>query len=131
MVVRKDPPFIHRVPVPNAAAASLAAFDEIGDDELLPATDALDVLAGMGIKEPPAERLQILRDYELVRVPMCVGAPAASPHVTRNPARGFLTIPRHVVVAVCDAAGMRWGACDFGAAESGDMMHFDLGRRTT
>ncbi len=131
VMFRKDLPFIHRVPVLNAADASLGAFDVIDDDELLPATDALDALAGMGIKEPPAERLQILRDYELVRAPMCVGAPAASPHVTRNPARGFLTIPRHVVVALCDAARMRWGACDFGAAESGDMMHFDLGRRPT
>jgi hypothetical protein len=39
----------------------------------------------------------MLRDYELVRVPMQRGEPSASPKGTRNPARGFLHMRREFV----------------------------------
>jgi len=94
----------------TADAATLRA--EMGSD-LLPGADLTT-----------ADALQRLRDYESVRVPTVVGAPVAFPRVTRNPARGFLTIPQEVAVALSDVAGMRWGACDFGS-ESADVMHFD------
>jgi hypothetical protein len=69
---------------------------------------------------------RILRDYELVRVPMVIGTPSYSPATTRNPARGFLDIRPEIVIALC-AVGMRWGACDFdGGPSNGDMQHFDL-----
>lgn len=73
--------------------------------------------------------IQILRDYEAVRIPTVVGSPSKSPAVTRNPARGFMTHPKHVAVAMCKTGNMRWGACDFGYAESGDIMHYDLSGR--
>ncbi len=104
---------IRRRPVPHADVAAPAAFAALAG-ELLVAVDRVPV--------------QVLRDYEAVRVPMVRGAPSVLPSVTRNPARGFLTIPRHVAVALCDVGTMRWGACDFGAAESGDIMHFDAPR---
>jgi hypothetical protein len=46
----------------------------------------------------------------------------------RDPARGFLNLHRDLVVALRDAAGLAWGAVDFGATESGDVMHFDCRR---
>ena len=73
--------------------------------------------------------LQVLRDYEAVRIPTVVGGPSKSPAITRNPAHGFLTHPRHVSVAMCKVGNMRWGACDFGPLESGDIMHYDLSGR--
>ena len=42
----------------------------------------------------------------------------------RDPCKGFLNLSRDLVVALRDAAGLAWGAVDFGA-ESGDVMHFD------
>lgn len=42
---------------------------------------------------------------------------------------GFLELPLDLVAALRDHAGLAWGAIDFGARESGDVMHFDL-RRT-
>jgi N-acetylmuramoyl-L-alanine amidase len=43
----------------------------------------------------------------------------------RAPENGFLTIRKEIVTAL-SAAGLRWGAIDFGGA-SGDVMHFDDG----
>lgn len=87
-------------------------------------TQELDVGAtparpGVTIPERVAE------DYDAIRLPLVVGAPSLHPRTTRNPARGLMDLPRHVVVAMCDVGGCRWGAVDFGAAESGDVMHFD------
>lgn len=42
----------------------------------------------------------------------------------RDPRLGFLALPRDLVIALRDGAGLAWGAIDFGS-ESGDMMHFD------
>ena len=75
---------------------------------------------------PAQQYYRILRDYELVRIPMVFGSPSVSPNPTRNPVRGFLTLRREIVIAMCDVARLRWGACDLGG-ESGDMMHFDQG----
>jgi hypothetical protein len=47
--------------------------------------------------------------------------PAGQPQ--RDPASGFLTIPREVVLGLGQAVP-RWGAIDFGI-QSGDVMHFD------
>lgn len=46
----------------------------------------------------------------------------------RDPTRGFLNLHRDLVIALRDAAGLAWGAVDFGASESGDVMHFDCRR---
>jgi hypothetical protein len=70
---------------------------------------------------------RILRDYEHVRIPMVMGKPVARPGQTRNPTRGFMNMRREFVVAMMDTGGLRWGAVDLGAGESGDVHHFDLG----
>jgi hypothetical protein len=72
---------------------------------------------------------QVVADYVALRTPLVIGAPSLAPRVARNPARGLMSLRRPVVVALCDVGGMRWGACDFGRLESGDIMHFDLARR--
>lgn len=72
---------------------------------------------------------QMVADYWALRVPLVVGAPKAVPRTTRNPAKGLMDLPKDVVVALCDVGGFRWGACDFGPASSGDLMHFDLAER--
>jgi len=76
---------------------------------------------------PPPQ--QVAADYVALRTPLVVGAPSLAPKIARNPARGLMSLRRPVVVALCDVGGLRWGACDFGKAESGDIMHFDLARR--
>ena len=75
---------------------------------------------------PPS---QIAADYVALRTPLVIGAPSLAPRIARNPARGLMSLRRPVVVALCDVGGLRWGACDFGRLESGDIMHFDLARR--
>ncbi len=88
------------------------------------AADALD--AGEADVIPGAVvPAQVRADYDALRVPLVVGQPLPHPRVTRNPARGLMDLPRHTVVALCDAGGLRAGLCDFGPAESGDIMHFD------
>jgi len=92
------------------------------------AADALDVGeadAIPGVAVPP----QVAADYQALRVPLVVGAPSMRPRTTRNPARCLMDLPRAVVVALCDVGGCRWGGVDFGTAESGDLMHFDLAAR--
>ena len=76
---------------------------------------------------PRETYLRMLRDYEHVRIPMQRGDPSASPANTRNPTRGFLDLKREVVEALVDVGHLRWGDADFGAHQSGDMHHFDLG----
>jgi hypothetical protein len=53
---------------------------------------------------------------------------------SRDPTFGIMTLRRHVAQGLVDARSngmkLRWGASHFGAAESGDIMHFDLGRFT-
>lgn len=90
--------------------------------------DALDVGeadAIPGVTVPP----QVAADYQALRVPLVVGQPLPHPRVTRNPARGLMDLPRPVVVAMCDVGGLRAGLCDFGPAESADVMHFDTASR--
>jgi hypothetical protein len=71
---------------------------------------------------------QILRDYELVRIPMVFGDPSLDPPTsTRNPALGFLHLRAEIVIELCDGQKLNWGACDFGPTASGDVMHFDMG----
>jgi hypothetical protein len=66
----------------------------------------------------------MLRDYELMRLPLVFGDPTLNPQVTRNPVYGFMDLPLAVVDAMV-RSGLRWGACDLGDKESGDMMHFE------
>jgi len=106
---------IKRRPVANAAGAE--AFAALAP-ELLP---------GVALADVP---LQVLRDYEAFRIPTVVGAPELRPAETRNPVRGLMNLKREVVVALCDVGGLRWGMSDFGAAESGDGMHFDTHSRS-
>jgi hypothetical protein len=74
-------------------------------------------------------------DYEKLRLGMVYGKlKTATPghmnsgviweQATRDPCWGFLTIRKEIAVGL-RAAGCRWGAMDFGAAQNGDMMHFD------
>lgn len=116
---------VHRPPVAHVETAPLATIEAEAGDELVPEDAAHTALAMHGSLDPEGDRVRILRDHEIVRVPTVIGTPSLVPRVTRNLARGFLSIPREVAVALCDVAGMRWGAVDFGAAESGDVMHWD------
>ncbi len=75
---------------------------------------------------PREQYFRILRDYEIVRKPMQRGNPAERPKDTRNPAKGFLHLPEHFVVAMMDVGKLRWGACEFSAKSNGDIHHFDL-----
>ena len=79
-----------------------------------------------GVDAFRAWHAQILRDYELLRLPLVFGDPTPSPRMTRNPVNGFMDLRRELVVAMCDSAiaDLIWGACDLGINESGDMMHF-------
>jgi hypothetical protein len=106
--------------VSEAVRAYLAPYYETTD-----AIDqgAADARPGVAI---PA---QVAADYEALRVPLVVGGPSLHPATMRNPARCLMDIPRAVAVALCDVGGLRWGACDFGPAESGDLMHFDTASR--
>lgn len=76
---------------------------------------------------PEQQYWQILRDYEVVRAPMLQGNASLPVTRTRNPANGFLDLPRHLVLSMVTTGRMWWGASDFGAGASGDMMHFDFG----
>lgn len=80
-----------------------------------------------GWLQPEQQYWQILRDYELVRIPMLHGNPSQPVERTRNPARGIVDLRREVVIELVRTGRMRWGASDFGARQSGDVMHFDLG----
>lgn len=70
--------------------------------------------------------VQILRDYESVRIPMQHGAVSTAPGRTRNPAAGFLHFTRVFTEVMAGTGRLRWGGTAMGM-ESGDMMHFDLG----
>jgi hypothetical protein len=139
IVVRRPPaPMIPIEPAPidDLLDAMLARIPET---ERKPRNDALrsieevveDAVAlGNHDRQLPKEvYFQILQDYECVRIPMASGLPQRRPPLTRNPAREFMDLRAEVVVALCDVGRLQWGACDFGPAQSGDMMHFDLGRR--
>jgi len=110
---RHDGKLVSRVPVPDLSTATTEDFQPL-------------MVSGELLMAPHDVPIQVLIDYEAVRIPMVVGSPSSAPRVTRNPARGFMTIPRHVAIALCDVAHMRWGMCDFGPESSGDGMHFDL-----
>lgn len=140
LALRPDLATISRRPVPHAERAAPDVLEaRIPMRERLHPADGM--LNLMGIMDDPAWRAlhpnetrsylevyyQILRDYELVRVPLLHGRPTPSPSATRNPARGFLHMPEHFVRAMVDVGGLRWGACMFGSAESGDVHHFDMG----
>jgi len=132
---------VNRPPVPNSESASLdVLLKAIPDTERLPESEARDnidqeinnsefqiIHPNWPYPDVDSQYLRMLRDYELVRVPMVFGQPSARPGSTRNPANGFLDLRRELVVSLVDIGHLRWGACDFGAAESGDMQHFDLG----
>jgi hypothetical protein len=75
--------------------------------------------------------IQILRDYETVRIPLQRGNPSATPGNTRNPANGFLQLPEHFVRSMVEVGNLRWGACMFGASASGDVHHFDTAAWTS
>lgn len=72
--------------------------------------------------------IEVLRDYEAIRIPLVIGNPERRPGETRNPANGLIDLKQHVVEALCDDAGLRWGQM-FGKRESGDYMHFDSSNR--
>jgi hypothetical protein len=129
---------ISRAPIPDVENADTATLDQIPSTELRAPDEALTLITDLtssdfwleshpdGAPDPWDLYYRILRDYELVRIPMVIGNPSFSPALTRNPARGFLDIRPEIVVALCDV-GMRWGASDFDSGRSnGDIQHFDL-----
>ena len=75
---------------------------------------------------PEQVYFQVLRDYEMVRVPMVSGAPQSLPGTTRNPVHGFIHHRKALVEAMVEVGKLRWGACDFGIGVDGDTHHFDL-----
>jgi hypothetical protein len=48
-----------------------------------------------------------------------------TPKSFRNPIKGFLNIPKHVVMAMVIEGGLSWGGTMW-RLDSGDMMHFDI-----
>jgi len=76
-------------------------------------------------------RDQIVADHEAVRKTMLFGTWTISggkiidSTTTRDPCNGMLSLRREIPIGIRDA-GAFWGASDFGNAESGDIMHFDL-----
>jgi len=121
---------VSRVAIENANDVSdEELLATIPEGERLPLDAALAQLEGRSANSR-AQYLRMLRDYEHARIPMVLGAPSATPALTRNPARGFLNLRCEIVTALCDQ-GLRWGACDFsvradGSSHNGAMMHFDL-----
>ncbi|HTJ25994.1 MAG TPA: hypothetical protein VMA36_07505 [Candidatus Limnocylindria bacterium] len=142
-VVDPQPKDVSRVALENADdIPDDALLATIPEPERLPLDPALERLAGVlgspefqashprWERDPRAQYLRMLRDYEHARIPLVIGPPSAAPLRTRNPARGFLQLRREIVTALCDQ-GLRWGACDFGidadgSSQNGAMMHFDL-----
>jgi hypothetical protein len=131
---------VNRAPIPNVEAATeavlLAQIPLTERKDQATAVAALDDFMNgpraSGLIEfnpwypltPAQQYIRMLRDYELVRVPMQFGAVSTSPGATRNPANGFLDIRREVAVALVDQ-GLAWLAGDIGL-HSGDIMHFDI-----
>jgi hypothetical protein len=132
-------PALTRAPQANVAAADLSTL--LGN---IPTTERLDeATARSNISNAIASATpfsnthpnwtddvdfwlqQILRDYEVVRIPMVIGSPSLTPATTRSPVNGFLDLRREIVVSLCDVGNLRWGASDFGNNESGDVQHFD------
>ena len=131
---------VNRAPIPNVETATeavlLAQISLSERKDQATAVAALDSFMNgpraSGLIEfnpwyaltPAQQYIRMLRDYELVRVPMQFGAVSTSPGATRNPANGFLAIRREVAVALVDQ-GLAWLAGDIGL-HSGDIMHFDI-----
>jgi hypothetical protein len=140
------PAHVTHAPVANAARASLATLlAGIPAAARLPdATVRANIAAALAdplfVPNHPGWSTnvdfwytQILRDYEVVRIPMQFGAVSLAPASTRNPANGFLDLRSEVILALASdpplPGVMRWGICDFGSAASGDVQHFDLAGR--
>ena len=135
---------VRRAPVPNAQTASEAdLLRRIPETERLPEAEGIaniDALMRdpfwhiLHTNETRTAReiyIQILRDYETVRIPLERGNPSTSPGDTRNPANGFLQLPEHFVRSMVEVGRLRWGACMFGANASGDVHHFDTAAWTS
>lgn len=91
--------------------------------------EAFAGMVGRELKVPLDQvPLQVLRDFEAIRIPMVFGVPERLPGKTRNPALvGLMDLRKPVVVALVREGGMRWGMDGFGS-ESSDAMHFDSAR---
>ena len=140
------PPRVTHAPVPNASRATQSTL-LAG----IPAAVRLpDLTARANISAALADPLfgpnhpgwstdvdfwltQIMRDFEVVRIPMQFGAVSTAPASTRNLANGFLDLRQELILTLASdpplPGVMRWGVCDFGPDESGDVMHFDLAPR--
>ncbi len=84
---------------------------------------------------------QIQADYRAVRLVMVTGSLVDTKgsgfngsglvlNASRDPCRGFLSIRKEIVVCLRNHLA-RWGAMDFGAQASGDIMHFDRGHNAS
>jgi hypothetical protein len=125
-------------------ADAMAAYFSVLDD---PESEAdkkrakLPTRRRLTTKEFPKDKLekldkaQVQADYDLLLTKKGAGAVKGDPVFTgggpgsyRDPRRGFMSIRKEIVEGM-QAAGLRWGGSDFGAAECGDIMHFDDGNR--
>ena len=77
-----------------------------------------------------ALRNKIIIDHDAIRKTMINGTWTVKNgqivfDSSRDPTFGFLSLREEIVVGI-RAQNLRWGAVDFGPAENGDVMHFDL-----
>ena len=143
-IPHNKPAMVNRAPIPDVHDASKVSdadlLDKIKEGERLPMATGVQLIKeeierdsfkqthpGGWPMTPEATYYQVLRDYEMVRIPMVSGQPSASPATTRNPVHGFIHHRKQLVEALVDVGKLRWGACDLGAGSSGDTHHFDLG----
>lgn len=129
---------VHRAPIANAqTVGEEVLLRRIPETERYSEAEAIvriqawmadpfwRIVHGNETRTPREIFIQILRDYETVRVPLQRNRPSTSPADTRNPANGFLQLPLHFVRSMVEVGRLRWGACMFGSSASGDVHHFD------
>ena len=78
-------------------------------------------------KDAPRVLARMGSDLQAIAKIMVRGNPSRRPGKVRNPLTGIMDLKGALVEALV-GAGLHWGACEFGASQSGDLMHFDLGR---
>ena len=66
--------------------------------------DQLGQILAPGTEVDEQYRLTLV-DYEMLDVPLVIGAPVANPQLMRTPANGFWDLWQEIVFALCDDPG--------------------------